>query len=136
LVNACAYKNGNEKDKHYLAGLVQICEGCESAVAKLNQQLSLLEKEILMNRLKRYFETSLEQMLNLTKVSTPLFVNAESGINDHLNGVEEPVSFISRSMSNTKHAILNYHPKKEKMRLLRNMELCLSLRLEECCHQA
>jgi len=31
--------------------------------------------------------------LNLTRVSAPLFVDPESGLNDNLNGVERPVSF-------------------------------------------
>ena len=35
----------------------------------------------------------LAEELNLTRVSAPLFVRPESGLNDNLNGVERPVSF-------------------------------------------
>ena len=31
--------------------------------------------------------------MNLYRVSAPLFVEADSGLNDDLNGVERPVSF-------------------------------------------
>ncbi len=43
--------------------------------------------------LRRSFEKKLGQALNLTRVSAPLFVEKNSGINDDLNGVERPVEF-------------------------------------------
>ncbi len=42
---------------------------------------------------KDYFEKELAQTLNLTRVSAPLFVTPESGLNDALNGSERPVQF-------------------------------------------
>lgn len=42
---------------------------------------------------KDYFERELAQTLNLTRVSAPLFVTPESGLNDELNGSERPVQF-------------------------------------------
>ena len=36
---------------------------------------------------------NLGQALNLRRVSAPLFVEENSGLNDNLNGVERPVSF-------------------------------------------
>ena len=36
---------------------------------------------------------ALAKALNLTRVSAPLFVRPESGLNDNLNGVERPVGF-------------------------------------------
>ncbi len=43
--------------------------------------------------LKDYFERQLAAELNLTRVSAPLFVRPETGLNDNLSGVERPVSF-------------------------------------------
>ena len=42
---------------------------------------------------KDYFERELARELNLVRVSAPLFVTPESGLNDALNGVERPVQF-------------------------------------------
>ena len=42
---------------------------------------------------KDSFERELAKALHLTRVSAPLFVDPESGLNDNLNGVERPVSF-------------------------------------------
>ncbi|MBQ3665647.1 MAG: aspartate--ammonia ligase [Lachnospiraceae bacterium] len=55
--------------------------------------LSIRETEIGIKLVKDYFERSLAKELNLTRVSAPLFVTPESGLNDNLNGVERPVSF-------------------------------------------
>lgn len=52
-----------------------------------------LESERLITVSKQYFETELQHRLNLTKVTAPLYVSSDSGLNDNLNGVEKPVSF-------------------------------------------
>ena len=54
---------------------------------------SLIETEIHIKKIKDFFEKSLAENLNLTRVSAPLFVEPNTGINDNLNGVERPVSF-------------------------------------------
>ena len=38
-------------------------------------------------------------MLNLTRVSAPLFVCPKTGLNDNLSGVERPVSFDVKNMN-------------------------------------
>ena len=43
--------------------------------------------------IKSTFQTNLSNALNLRRVSAPLFVADNSGLNDNLNGVERPVSF-------------------------------------------
>ena len=43
--------------------------------------------------IKESFQTNLSNALNLRRVSAPLFVASDSGLNDNLNGVERPVSF-------------------------------------------
>lgn len=60
---------------------------------KYNSKLSLLETEIAIKKLKDFFEKTLSEELDLTRVSAPFFVREESGINDDLNGIEKPVSF-------------------------------------------
>ncbi|MGL4393468.1 MAG: aspartate--ammonia ligase, partial [Fusobacteriaceae bacterium] len=51
------------------------------------------ETEIAIKKLKNFFEEELSKNLNLTRVSAPLFVKPESGLNDDLNGVERAVGF-------------------------------------------
>lgn len=55
--------------------------------------LDILKTEIAIKTVKDCFEINLAKNLNLTRVSAPLFVNSNSGLNDNLNGVERPVSF-------------------------------------------
>ena len=57
------------------------------------RRLSLRETEEAIKFIKDHFERELASALNLTRVSAPLFVLPESGLNDNLNGVERPVSF-------------------------------------------
>lgn len=54
---------------------------------------TIKETEIAIKEVKDYFERALASALNLTRVSAPLFVKPESGLNDNLSGVERPVSF-------------------------------------------
>lgn len=55
--------------------------------------LGIKDTEIAIKKLKDFFERELAGALNLTRVSAPLFVDSQSGLNDDLNGVERPVSF-------------------------------------------
>ncbi len=43
--------------------------------------------------IKTTFQKEFSEALNLKRVSAPLFVTEESGLNDNLNGYERPVSF-------------------------------------------
>ena len=43
--------------------------------------------------IKRHFQDEFANALNLKRVSAPLFVTEQSGLNDNLSGVERPVSF-------------------------------------------
>ncbi len=43
--------------------------------------------------IKSNFQVNLSNALNLRRVSAPLFVDVNSGLNDNLNGYERPVSF-------------------------------------------
>ena len=55
--------------------------------------LNLYDTQKAIGLLKRIFEDTLAGALNLRRVSAPLFVQAATGLNDDLNGVERPVSF-------------------------------------------
>ncbi len=55
--------------------------------------LNLKETQIAIKRVKDFFQNQITAELNLRRVTAPLFVTPESGLNDNLNGVERPVKF-------------------------------------------
>lgn len=55
--------------------------------------LNLYDTQKAIGLLKRFFEDALGGALNLMRVSAPLFVEAATGLNDDLNGVERAVTF-------------------------------------------
>ena len=55
--------------------------------------LSVYELQRAIEFIKSNFQVNLGNALNLRRVSAPLFVDKNSGLNDNLNGVERPVSF-------------------------------------------
>jgi len=55
--------------------------------------LGLYDTQTAIGMLKRIFEEKLCFVLNLKRVSAPLFVDPETGLNDDLNGVERAVRF-------------------------------------------
>lgn len=58
-----------------------------------HSQLNLHDTQIAIKTVKDFFQNLLSLRLNLSRVSAPLFVDPNSGLNDNLNGVERPVSF-------------------------------------------
>ena len=60
--------------------------------------LSVRETEHAIKYVKDTFERILSDAMGLLRVSAPLFVDRDSGLNDNLNGVERPVSFDARDM--------------------------------------
>jgi aspartate--ammonia ligase len=65
-------------------------------------KLSLLETQIAIKKIKDFFEAELSKNLSLIRVSAPLMVRPESGLNDDLNGVERAVRF---DMLDTKYDV-------------------------------
>ena len=55
--------------------------------------LSVYEMQRAIEFIKSNFQVNLSNALNLRRVSAPLFVDSNSGLNDNLNGYERPVSF-------------------------------------------
>ncbi|MBQ4098792.1 MAG: aspartate--ammonia ligase [Clostridia bacterium] len=62
-------------------------------VSEKYQKLSVIEKQKYIKIIKDKFERNLAKELNLTRVSAPLLVTKESGLQDDLSGVERKVSF-------------------------------------------
>ena len=62
---------------------------------KYKPQLNLIETEIAIKLIKDTFEQRLSKHLHLTRVSAPLFLLKNTGLNDNLSGTEKPVSFTS-----------------------------------------
>ncbi|HHV29252.1 aspartate--ammonia ligase [Acetivibrio mesophilus] len=78
--------------------------------------LSLYETQTAIGMLKRTFEDELKKALNLRRVSAPLFVDPNTGLNDNLNGVERPVSF-DILQTNTEAQIVHSLAKWKRMAL-------------------
>ncbi len=55
--------------------------------------LDLYDTQAAISLIKSSFTDAISAVLNLKRVSAPLFVNPNEGLNDNLNGVERPVSF-------------------------------------------
>ena len=52
-----------------------------------------IEAQVAIKFIKDTFERKLAETLNLTRVSAPLMVPSDTGVNDMLNGYERPVEF-------------------------------------------
>lgn len=61
------------------------------------KKLTLLETELAIKYIKDLFQNALWKELNLLRVSAPLIIAPDSGLNDNLNGWEAPVSFKSKT---------------------------------------
>lgn len=81
--------------------------------------LGLKETEIAIKQVKDFFETKISKELNLTRVSAPLFVKPDSGLNDNLNGIERPVAFDIKAMEGENMEIVHSLAKWKRMALYR-----------------
>jgi len=68
--------------------------------------------------IKKTFQDEFSSALNLKRVSAPLFVTEESGLNDNLNGFERPVSFDVPSVG-TSAQVVHYLAKWKRLALKR-----------------
>ena len=50
--------------------------------------IDLMESQRAIKKIKDYFQQELAYGLNLRRVSAPLFVDPNTGLNDNLNGTE------------------------------------------------
>ncbi|MBO4337225.1 MAG: aspartate--ammonia ligase [Lachnospiraceae bacterium] len=79
--------------------------------------LGIKETEKAIKRVKDFFQRELITQLNLSRVSAPLFVEPESGLNDNLNGVERPVVFGIKEQSEKQAEIVHSLAKWKRMAL-------------------
>ena len=93
-------------------GSILIPEGYSS-------ELDIKATEKAIKRVKDYFERELATQLNLQRVSAPLFVFPESGLNDNLNGVERPVSFGIKEQNDKEVEIVHSLAKWKRLALKR-----------------
>ena len=60
--------------------------------------IDVMESQRAIKKIKDYFQQELAYGLKLRRVSAPLFVTPESGLNDELSGVERRVDFTIKDM--------------------------------------
>ena len=82
-------------------------------------ELGIKETQIAVKRVKDFFEKQLLTELNLRRVSAPLFVTPQSGLNDNLSGVERPVSFGVKELGDAPVEIVHSLAKWKRMALAR-----------------
>ena len=68
-------------------------------ITNYHNKLSLIETEKAIKFIKDGFQKKLADALNLTRVSAPLFVFQNTGLNDDLNGVERKVEFSAKDLN-------------------------------------
>lgn len=79
--------------------------------------LNLKETQIAIKKVKDFFQRELATQLNLHRVTAPLFVTPESGLNDNLNGMERPVCFGIKEQNEREVEIVHSLAKWKRMAL-------------------
>ena len=77
---------------------IYIPEGYKPPLDEYNKQRAIA-------KIKQIFESELSSALNLKRVSAPLFVREDSGLNDNLNGYERAVSFDIPAVGANAHVV-------------------------------
>ena len=72
-----------------------------------HSELNLHDTQIAIKTVKDFFQNLLSLRLNLSRVSAPLFVDPDSGLNDNLNGVERPVTFTIKEQNERKAEVVH-----------------------------
>ncbi len=78
---------------------------------------SIRQTQAAIKFIKDTFQQHLVKHLNLDRVTAPVFVRSDSGINDDLNGVERKVSFAIKNMNNTQAEVVQSLAKWKRMAL-------------------
>lgn len=84
---------------------------------KYKQKLLPETTEIAIKSIKEAFQERMMKVLNLRRVTAPLFVLAGTGVNDDLNGVERPVSFPVRGMGGRTAEVVHSLAKWKRLKL-------------------
>lgn len=76
-----------------------------------------METQRAIKKIKDYFQQELAYGLNLRRVSAPLFVAPETGLNDNLNGVERRVDFTVKDLGEKRVEVVQSLAKWKRMAL-------------------
>lgn len=79
--------------------------------------IDYMESQRAIKKIKDFFQQELAYGLKLRRVSAPLFVAPETGLNDNLNGVERTVSFTVKDMDEKQVEIVQSLAKWKRMAL-------------------
>lgn len=79
--------------------------------------LSPMETQKAIEKIKDYFQNQLAAKLNLQRVSAPVFVQPETGLNDNLNGTERRVEFTLKDMDEQSAEVVQSLAKWKRMAL-------------------
>ena len=72
-----------------------------------HSELDLHDTQVAIKTVKDFFQGVLSLRLNLLRVSAPLFVDPNTGLNDNLNGYERPVSFGIREQNDKEAEVVH-----------------------------
>lgn len=80
-------------------------------------KIGLMETQVAIKSIKDFFMKALENNMNLTRISAPLFVDPKTGLNDNLNGVERTVRFTLKGIDEMTVEIVQSLAKWKRMAL-------------------
>ena len=81
--------------------------------------MTLRETQKAIKLIKDTFQTNLSEALNLDRVTAPIIVASDTGINDDLNGVERKVDFSVKQLDEAKCEVVQSLAKWKRMALYR-----------------
>jgi len=79
--------------------------------------MGVCQTERAIKFVKDHFERTLARRLNLNRITAPLFVPADSGVQDNLNGAERPVSFAVKAVGDRRCEIVHSLAKWKRLAL-------------------
>ena len=80
-------------------------------------EIDYMESQRAIKKIKDFFQQELAYGLKLRRVSAPLFVDPQTGLNDNLNGVERTVTFTVKDMDEKEVEIVQSLAKWKRMAL-------------------
>ena len=69
------------------------------------EKLDIYQTQLAIGELRQFFQNRLAKKLNLKRVTAPLFVKPETGLNDDLNGIERAVTFDIKATGDTAEVV-------------------------------
>ena len=82
-------------------------------------RLTVRETEAAIKYIRDTFQAEFGKEMNLERISAPLFVAKNSGMNDDLNGVERPVAFDLKDVPGDTYEVVHSLAKWKRMALAR-----------------